>query len=128
MMLTEKVGERLTDDLKNRFQVHDGRLTDYKEVTKSFLDVIHVDMKKMSEAAEIEDREEQMPAIGEQIISAERFDWSFFIEGLNKNYISRSSINTDLKRLIYTFNTLYDINELEMQKFVLEAADLNTGQ
>ncbi|GAA0475779.1 DnaD domain protein [Alkalibacterium sp. s-m-22] len=128
MMLTEKVGERLTDDLQKRFKVHDGRLNEYKEVTKSFLDVIHVDMKKMSEASENEDAEERSTAISDQIMATERFDWSFFIEGLNKNYISRSSITTDLKRLIYTFHALYNINELEMQKFVLEVADLNTGQ
>lgn len=128
MMLTEKVGQRLTSELEERFAMYLPQLDDFKEVTKSFLDVIHVDMKKMSEA---DNRTSSIqlnrPALSDQALKADSFDWKFFMEGLNKQYIRLSSLTPDIKKLIYTFHFLYGINELNMQGYVLEAADLSDG-
>lgn len=129
MMLIEKIGERLVQELEVRFQVHSQSLENYIEVTKSFLDVIHIDMKKMSETVENKESNQNLSeSITEQAMNSNQFDWSFFVEGLNKHYINSSSITLSLKKLIYTFHVIYDINELEMQKFVLEAADVSSGK
>ncbi|MCC5895147.1 MAG: DnaD domain protein [Alkalibacterium sp.] len=129
MMLIEKVGERMVKDLEERFKVQSQNLKEYSEVTKSFLDVIHIDMKKMSETIDNDEGEKHSSeSITEQAMKSEQFDWSFFIEGLNKHYINSSSLTLSIKKLIYTFHVIYDINELEMQKFVLEAADISSGK
>lgn len=129
MMLIEKLGERLVNELEERFQVHSQQLAEYREVTKSFLDVIHLDMEKMSGTVDKEKSNQTMPeSITDQAMNSDQFDWSFFVEGLNKHYINSSSLDLKMKKLIYTFHVIYNINELEMQKFVLEAADIASGE
>ncbi|EXJ22900.1 Helicase loader DnaB [Alkalibacterium sp. AK22] len=128
MMLTEKVGQRLAAELEDRFALHSPGLEDFQEITKSFLDVIHVDMQKMSEADNHTSAMQlKEPVLSDQAIKVDSFDWNFFIEGLNKQYIRLSSVTADIKKLVYTFHLLYGINELTMQGYVLEAADLSDG-
>lgn len=130
MILVEKVGERIAEELKKRFVFKPQPVDSYKEITKSFVDVVHVDMNKLSQTKnessdQVSERKEKL---SEQVMRHSHFDWSFFIEGLNKQFVRSESINSNMKELIYTFHTLYGINELDMQHFVLESADISTGE
>lgn len=130
MMLMEKVGERITKDLEERFLTDSVSVKGYKEITKPFGDVVHVNMEKMSQSMNqtVSPSLKRTPTLSEQVMQQNSFDWSFFLEGLNKHFVSTQSLDTVIKNIIYTFHTIYGINELEMQQFVLEAADVNTGE
>ena len=130
MMLMEKVGERITKDLEERFLTDSVSVKGYKEITKPFGDVVHVNMEKMSQSMNqtVSPSLKRTPTLSEQMMQQNSFDWSFFLEGLNKHFVSTQSLDTVIKNIIYTFHTIYGINELEMQQFVLEAADVNTGE
>lgn len=129
MMLVEKVGQRLAKELEERFAVSKYDLHEFVEITKSFLDVIHVDMSKYSnnpfEEMQVQTENNQKPS--DELIQNSSFDWPFFIEGLNKNYINSQSLTKDIRKTILTFHLLYGIDELEMQKLVLEASDITSG-
>lgn len=130
MSLVEKVGERVAGELEKRFVFKPEPLKDYKEITKSFIDVIHVDMEKVSQAISQKDNQvtDRKEKLSEQVVRQSHFDWSFFMEGLNKQFVKSESLDSNIKQLIYTFHTLYGINELDMQHFVLESADISTGE
>lgn len=131
MLLTEKVGKRLAMELEERFDNQIADLEDYVDITKSFGDVVHVTMDKMSQTID-KDREltsDIKPlSLSEQMMKESDFDWTFFKEGINRQFVSTTSIDQSIKQLIFTFHTIYGINELDMQRFVLEAADIGTGQ
>lgn len=129
MMLVEKVGQRLVGELEERFAVSNYNLSEYTEITKSFLDVVHVDMSKYSgDSLEgLISQPEPKQHLSDELMKNSTFDWSFFMEGLSRHYINSQSLTKDIKKTILTFNLLYGIDELEMQKLVLEASDLMTG-
>lgn len=129
MMLIEKVGQRLAAELKERFCFSTPDLSGYKDVTKSFLDVVHIDISKYSEFA-VENKQEHhdhKEKLSDELVKNTTFDWAFFMEGLNKHYVNSQSLTKDIKKTILTFHLLYDIDELEMQKLVLEASDIMSG-
>lgn len=129
MMLVEKVGQRLTKELQERFAVSNQDLSGYVEITKSFLDVIHVDMSKYSgNSFEGNHPQPEVKAnLSDELVQNSTFDWPFFVEGLNKHYINSQSLTKDVRKTILTFHLLYGIDELEMQKLVLEASDIMSG-
>src|SRR5699024_8143149 len=43
------------------------------------------------------------------------------------HYVSRSAISKELEATILVLHTMYGVNELDMQRYVLEASDINTG-
>lgn len=56
------------------------------------------------------------------------FEFKFFYEGLATQYINRSSITKEIENSILVLHTMYGIDELEMQKFVLQACDIDSGK
>ncbi len=131
MLLTEKVGQRLVIELEDRFTSQKIELEDYVDITKSFGDVVHVNMDKMSQTVTKDTRltsDVKPLSLSEQVMKESDFDWAFFKEGINRQFVSTASIDASIKKLIFTFHTIYGINELDMQRFVLEAADVGTGQ
>lgn len=61
-------------------------------------------------------------------IDSKTFDLKFFYTGLNQQYINRSSITKEVEEAILVLHTLYGLDELAMQQFVLNASDIETGQ
>jgi len=130
MLLTEKLGERLVLELKDKY-IKEPQSTDkYKEITKSFNDVVHFNMENHTETFNTVDLPGESPKLSltDDMLKNSDFDWDFFMSGLNKHYIRSASITSEIKKLIETFHSIYAINELDMQKFVLESADISTGE
>ncbi|HAJ69877.1 MAG: replication initiation and membrane attachment family protein [Alkalibacterium gilvum] len=130
MMLTEKLGERLVSELKEKYLKKYDSADEYKEITKSFHEVIDFNMENHLEAFHSIDTLEQPrnPSLDDTILKESDFDWDFFLSGLNKHFISSKSLTSNIKKLIETFHLIYSINELAMQKFVLESADISSGE
>ena len=130
MLLTEKLGERLVSELKEKFISPARSVEDYKEITKSFQDVVHFNMENYTETFHSVDAPDPLKkgTLMDAVSKDSDFDWSFFTSGLNKHFIDSRSLTSEVKKLIDTFHSIYGVNELDMQKFVLESADINTGE
>ncbi|GEK91437.1 replication initiation and membrane attachment family protein [Alkalibacterium kapii] len=131
MMLTEKLGERLVSDLKAKYLKTSHYIEKYKEITKSFHEVIDFNMENhfdVLKTTDIRDQQDKPSSLGDNVLKESDFDWEFFLAGLNKHFISPQSLTSDVKKLIETFHLIYSINELTMQKIVLESADITSGE
>ncbi|GEK89235.1 replicative DNA helicase loader DnaB [Alkalibacterium putridalgicola] len=130
MLLTEKVGERLVSELKKKY-IKTAHSTDrYQEITKSFHEVVHFNMENYTETFNSIDMPSQTTkrSLVDDVLKDSDFDWDFFMSGLNKHFIRSRSLTPDIKKLIETFHSIYAINELDMQKFVMESADITSGE
>lgn len=131
LLLLETVGQRKYKNLRQRFATSPIALGDYQEVTKNFLDVFNFDEQRFEEERVL--LKENPPLISNNAATEEiqletkTFDMSFFYSGLSSQYIKRSSITPAIEKVLLVLHTMYGIDELEMQKFVLQACDIDTG-
>jgi replication initiation and membrane attachment protein len=131
LLLFEKVGENVYKSLRSQFVSKRPEKEKYEEITQSFLDVYQFDIQKHNrmndKLKEFQAVNEQSTPLSKKIVESNQFDWEFFQEGLNKHFIKKESINQELKELIYSFHTVYGIDELDMQRLILEATDVESG-
>lgn len=131
LILFEKVGERTFHNIKNQFISEEPKKDEFEEITKSFLDVYHFNIQKHNQLSVVEientvaERSAFSPA--KQVAEQSDFDWSFFIEGLNQHFINKKSITQEVKEQILSLHEIYGLNELEMQKYVLQATDIESS-
>ena len=130
LLLFETVGERKFKDLRSRFAIVSFDKGQYVEITKSFLDVYRFDTNLLKKEKKL--FEEPIELVGEAPaktpeIDAQTFDFKFFYTGLNKHYVNRSAITKEIEAAMLVLHTMYGVDELEMQQYVLEASDINTG-
>lgn len=130
LLLLERVGERKFKKLRNRFVIENIDKKKFQEITKSFLDVFQFDAELLKREKEL--LKEPVSYIGKTSSSKPKvdpktFDLKFFYSGLNQQYINRSSITKELEETILVLHTLYGLDELTMQQFVLNASDIETG-
>ncbi|SEK27732.1 replicative DNA helicase loader DnaB [Carnobacterium iners] len=130
LLLFETVGERKFKDLRSRFAIASFDKEKYEEITKSFLDVYHFDANLLKQEKKL--FEESIELVGETPakgpeIGTQTFDFKFFYTGLNKHYVNRSAITKELESTMLVLHTMYGINELDMQQYVLEASNIDTG-
>lgn len=131
LLLFETVGERKYRNLRNRFTVKGIDKNGFEEITKSFLDVYRFDSELFKHekallkepASLLGKSESEMPSVDDHT-----FDLKFFYDGLNTHYVKRSAVTKELEKTILVLHTLYGVNELAMQQYILEASDLETGK
>lgn len=131
LLLLERVGERKFKQLRQRFSVQPVNTDQFAEITKSFLDVFHMNTDKLKQNEELfQDRKNLIGDVAKNSISleSETFDWNFFYEGLNRHYVNRSSITSEVRDTILTLHKMYGVDELNMQNYILSAADIDTGE
>lgn len=132
LLLLEKVGEKIYQALRGQFVSKKPQKNEYEDITQSFLDVYHFDIQKhnrmQSMVEETTIDQEKVSSLSKQVTDSQTFDWHFFYEGLNRQFIQKESLTQEIKELIYTFHTVYGIDELEMQRLVLEATDVESGK
>ncbi|MFL2104554.1 replication initiation and membrane attachment family protein [Desemzia sp. FAM 23991] len=130
LLLLERVGERKFKQLRNRFSVQPINKDQYAEITKSFLDVYHMNTDQLKQHETLFKSSRSLigdAAESAVTLNADTFDWNFFYNGLNQHYVNRSAITADIRETILTLHHMYAINELAMQHYILEASDMDTG-
>lgn len=130
LLLLERVGERKFKNLRKRFIVEKIDKQKFQEITKSFLDVFQFDAELLKREKEL--LKEPVSYIGKTAnsnpkVDPKTFDLKFFYSGLNQQYINRSSITKEIEETILVLHTLYGLDELTMQQFILNASDIETG-
>ena len=131
LLLYEKVGERKYRELQQRFSRQVRDLKNAENITKSFLDVFSFSESAFTEQARM--RQNDNTLLGDNtaslpVIENDGFDFSFFRQLLNKQFVKRESITKELEHTITILYTLYGCDELQMAQFILEAADIESGK
>lgn len=129
-LLLEKIGERLFDKQVADLLAKPEDKSAYEETTRSFLDVYHVDFQSnnfFDQATGISAETPKRPKLAETIENIDSFDYPFFKSGLDSHFIKKDSLDRETKELIYTFHTVYGIDEMTMQALILESTDVESG-
>lgn len=129
-LLSEKIGTRLFNEQWETLLKRPSDKSAYEETTRSFLDVYHVDFEKtnfLDSANTTSVESVQRPKLVQTIENTDSFDYSFFKAGLGKHFIKQDSLTDEVKELIYTFHTVYGIDEMTMQSLILESTDVDSG-
>lgn len=131
LLLFEKVGEQKFRKLRQRFTSNSVNPKEFEEITKSFLDVYHFDSQLFNQEKNLLTEPVELVGATESTVpqlDSKQFDFKFFYDGLSTQYINRSSITKEIEKTIIVLNTMYGVDELKMQKAVLEASDIDTGK
>lgn len=130
-MLIEKIGARLFKEEMSNLLAERTNKEGYKETTRSFLDVYHFDFQNTEVLTQTDfmpfDTSKQ-PKVAKTIEKTDTFDYNFFKSGLDKHFVSKESLTPTIKELIYTFHIVYGIDEMTMQRLILESADVDSGK
>ncbi|MDN4607278.1 replication initiation and membrane attachment family protein [Sporosarcina highlanderae] len=123
--LFSKIGEQAYRGLRNRF-LNENLLDDnYKEVSRTFLDVYKPirpgAIEQTDENSEIQGRNE---STGIQFAYSD-FDFNLLHAGLSEQMVPKSSLASVPKELIQKLAFLYSLTPIDMQKVVMMALDEN---
>lgn len=130
-LLLDQVGETALRKLYEKYtapQVPKG----YREVTQAFQDVFHFNPEKIKRLQAIDTRPLSVDSVQHRdrdVLEQARatFDFKFYMEGLDKHFVKKSSITEDIQKIIATYHLLYGLDELEMNQLTLSSADVETG-
>lgn len=136
LLLYERVGEKTFHSLRETFLPASPSKEGFQEVTRSFLDVFHFQPTQEQQEKMMEWTTFSISNGSNQSVTQKKaswgtenstFDWKFFIEGLNKHFVKSNSINQESKETILMLHEMYGVDEITMQRQVLEASDVETG-
>lgn len=133
VFLLEKVGEKRYNQLVDLFAVPNASIAeDYQEVSRKFLDVFPFKLEKLQAYQAILQQSQALFITDESKVELKvestTFDWTYFMSLIDGIYINKEQVETKLRKTIYTFHQLYGIDELAMQRFLLEATDYLTNR
>ncbi|AOV07248.1 replication initiation and membrane attachment family protein [Sporosarcina ureilytica] len=123
--LFSKIGEQAYRNLRSRFTVVNAELDEFKEVSRTFLDVY----KPVTHRIDI-DEGEKHAMIGRRNAEGvpfeqEEFDFSLLRSGLSEQMVPQAALASVSKELISKLAFLYSLTPLDMQKVVMMALDEN---
>lgn len=133
-LLTEKIGassvKSMIDNLEKEDEDHH-----WVNMTESFNHVYSLhysqDAQAMADQAEQidSDSDQKRPEYGKRAIekASQTFNFEFLKESLNSHFVQQKSLTEPIKQLIATYHLMYGMNEFEVQKLILQAADIQTG-
>lgn len=127
VLLEDMVGEKAFKTYKRALLEERIDKSDYQEMTKSFLDVFHIDLNRLEKHQGHVSKERTEPLVKKEDVNSS-FDWNFFKQSLSGRLVKRDSLTPEIEKLISVYHMTYGIDELAMREMVLEASDLETGE
>lgn len=132
LTLLNSVGQRKLDKLFDRFKPNFVNLTGYEEVSAGFKDVYLFKEEQIASQNKQLRRMEQTfkdprPAIKPSAVN-ERFDWLYFVQGIEKLGIKLPDNRAGFKEEVFIFHNLFGITELDMIDFCSKAFDYYTSK
>lgn len=132
LLLLDRVGEDRFNYLVELFKPEKLDLSEYTDVTSSYVEVFHIASERLVQANELlSDTTQQMkeaPVGKKPEIEPKTFDWDFFFDSLAGLNIDESFLVNEFKPIILTVHGLYGINELDMINHVKYCLDYVTNQ
>lgn len=132
LTLLNSVGQRKLDKLIERFTPKFFHSAGYEDISASFKDVYSFkEAQLISESTQLSKLElafEDPRPVKKMSAVSETFDWTYFIQRLEKLGIKLPDNSTSFKEEVYTFHNLFGINELDMVDFCSKAFDYYTSK
>lgn len=123
-LLYQQIGESHYDMLKHTLLQGHEISDQFRNITKSFLDVYHYNGQVVSQEPI---HSTKQSTVKEQVEAESDFDWQFFKQGLSQHFVKVQSITSEIRQLIAIYHVTYGIDEQQMQQIILETADVETG-
>lgn len=123
-LLYQQIGESHYGMLKNTLLQGHEIPDQFRNITKSFLDVYHYNGQVVSQEPI---HSPKQSTVKEQVEAESDFDWQFFKQGLSQHFVKVQSITSEIRQLIAIYHVTYGIDEQQMQQIILETADVETG-
>ena len=123
-LLYQQIGESHYDMLKSTLLQGHEIPDQFRNITKSFLDVYHYNGQVVSQEPI---HSSKQSTVKEQVEAESDFDWQFFKQGLSQHFVKVQSITSEIRQLIAIYHVTYGIDEQQMQQIILETADVETG-
>lgn len=123
-LLFQQIGESHYDMLKHTLLQGHEISDQFRNITKSFLDVYHYNGQVVSQEPI---HSPKQSTVKEQVEAESDFDWQFFKQGLSQHFVKIQSITSEIRQLIAIYHVTYGIDEQQMQQIILETADVETG-
>ncbi len=123
-LLFQQIGESHYDMLKHTLLQGHEISDQFRNITKSFLDVYHYNGQVVSQEPIYSTKQS---TVKEQVEAESDFDWQFFKQGLSQHFVKVQSITSEIRQLIAIYHVTYGIDEQQMQQIILETADVETG-
>ncbi|ALS00948.1 helicase DnaB [Enterococcus silesiacus] len=132
LTLLNSVGQRKLDKLFDHFKPKYLNLTGFEEVSVGFKDIyVFKEEQIVSQSKQLSQMEQAFddprPA-GKPSAVNESFDWSYFVQGIEKLGIKLPDNNTGFKEEVFVFHNLFGITELEMIDFCSKSFDYYTSK
>lgn len=119
MFLFSKIGEQAYRKLRARF-IHKKRDDDYREVTRSFVDVfVPVQLNMPQDLMTVP----KVETTNNYPFHYEIFDFTLLRAGLSEQLVPSTALTMTAKELIAKLAFLYQLSPLDMQKVVIAALD-----
>lgn len=121
MFLFSKIGEHAYRKLRQRFCQPVKDISDYTEVTRSFMDVympVHTNVPKEFQSEHIENAKTK-----DYPFQFEQFDFHLLQAGLSEQLVPSSALTLEVREAIAKLAFLYHLTPLDMQKVVILALD-----
>lgn len=123
-LLYQQIGESHYGMLKHTLLQGHEIPDQFRNITKSFLDVYHYNGQVVSQEPI---HSPKQSIVKEQVEAESDFDWQFFKQGLSQHFVKVQSITSEIRQLIAIYHVTYGIDEQQMQQIILETADVETG-
>ncbi|MGX7262909.1 replication initiation and membrane attachment family protein [Enterococcus crotali] len=132
LTLLNSVGQRKLDKLFDHFKPKFLNLTGFEEVSVGFKDIyIFKEEQILSQSQQLSQMEqsfhEPRPAVKPSAVN-ERFDWSYFVQGIEKLGIKLPDNSAGFKEEVFVFHNLFGITELDMIDFCSKSFDYYTSK
>ena len=133
VFLYNRLGKASFQKVRNFFNDVQIEENDYKDVTRSFVDVysflktseLEVSNDEMENALYQNDHEQMVGRVNPSgiFIPDSVFDFNLFFAGISKSLINKELFNDEVKDIIAKLSFLYSINPIDMAKMVMWSLD-----
>lgn len=130
LFLLDCVGEKKFKKLAETFRTTLVMDDSYTETTKKFVDAYRLSDRLLAGGRELANQVKEKFADDKPFdrdIDTGTFDWQFFTSMLDGLYIDKKQLD-ELREVILTFHSLYGVDEIQMQQYVMRSVDYVTNR
>lgn len=127
-LLVQKLGSQSVQQLISEEKAYQAP-ANFKNQTQNFYDIFDFDMTDHQTKCLQPESEVSKPVINKEVIdrASKSFNFVFLKEGLKNHFVNQDSIDEEILNIAATYHLIYGFDEVTMQKILMNAADIQTG-
>ncbi|MGC6767463.1 replication initiation and membrane attachment family protein [Enterococcus sp. LJL51] len=133
LTLLNRVGKKKFEQLFERFQPKYTALAGYENISSTYREVYSFKEEQLVSEHKLLHALKQSfedPVSGRPLtaVNQQQFDWAFFVSQVERFGIKIPQNSQQVKEAVYTLNSLYGPDELELAEFAKETFDYHTSE